>query len=630
MKNISLIYFFVFSIFSFGQIENAFKKVQEKTNAQGLKTLQERFLNEQKERDTRLFKHFLDNPIKQKKWVENEVTYEIYDVVNGIEQIVQTLNQKSANTSRTNKLYNGGGLGLNVEGQGMKAYVWDNGAVNSFHAEFPDSKTTNKDSNDIMFHATHVTGTIVASGINLEAKGMAFQATADCYDWHNDWVEVVAQILSPESLLVSNHSYARSPNPLPEWFFGAYSYLSSSLDEITNNSPFYLPVIAAGNSRHPGISNPAVINQVALKSGYDLIYGFQTAKNALTVGAVEEVSSYGFPEDVVMSNFSSWGPTDDGRIKPEIVTQGVGVFSTGSDFTNHYASASGTSMASPVIAGTALLLQQHYFNSHNQFMNASTLKGLMLHTTDEAGFYQGPDYEFGWGLVNAERAANLISEQNSQNSIINELNINNGEIKTILVKASGLQPLMASICWNDPASEPNEGLIDPTVLTLVNDLDIRITKNEITYYPWTLDPVNYWNAAVRNSDNFRDNFEKIEIDNPVMDGVYTIQITHKSNLVNNNQSFSLVVSGIKEVLKADIYEINDGFNIFPNPTSDIININYKDNSNYFITILNNLGQEVIKTDQNPEIVNLSSLKSGLYYIVLKNDIETFTKKIIKH
>jgi hypothetical protein len=64
-----------------------------------------------------------------------------------------------------------------------------------------------------------------------------------------------------------------------------------------------------------------------------------------------------------------------------------------------------------------LLLQQHHINLFQQPMLAATLKGLILHTADEAGFADGPDYQFGWGLINAEKAANVLTNIN-QSSII--------------------------------------------------------------------------------------------------------------------------------------------------------------------------------------------------------------------
>ena len=143
MKKYFLLTSIVFSFLGFAQYEEAFKKVREATNVEGLKDLQQRFSQEQKERDARLEKYFTENPTKQKRWEDREITFEIYDVVDGVEQIVRTANANSAITSRTNKLYNGGGLGLNVEGQGMTAFVWDAGNSLVSHNEFPDFKVLN-------------------------------------------------------------------------------------------------------------------------------------------------------------------------------------------------------------------------------------------------------------------------------------------------------------------------------------------------------------------------------------------------------------------------------------------------------------------------------------------------------
>ena len=104
---------------------------------------------------------------------------------------------------------------------------------------------------------------------------------------------------------------------------------------------------------------------------------------------------------VIIANFSSEGPTDDFRIKPDIAGNGVSVYSTYDNSNTAYNSISGTSMASPNIAGSLVLLQQHYNNLNNSFMKAATLKGLALHTADDAGF-SGPDAIFGWGLMDSK------------------------------------------------------------------------------------------------------------------------------------------------------------------------------------------------------------------------------------
>ena len=70
---------------------------------------------------------------------------------------------------------------------------------------------------------------------------------------------------------------------------------------------------------------------------------------------------------------------------------------------------SGTSMATPAITGSSMLLQQYYSQLHNTFMRSATLKGLLIHTADEAGPYPGPDYMYGWGLVDIAKAAAVIT-----------------------------------------------------------------------------------------------------------------------------------------------------------------------------------------------------------------------------
>lgn len=68
-------------------------------------------------------------------------------------------------------------------------------------------------------------------------------------------------------------------------------------------------------------------------------------------------------------------------------------------------------------SGGSYQLQQHYQNTHSSTrMRSATLKGLALHSADEAGSADGPDYIYGWGLMNAERAAELISLDSDKNN----------------------------------------------------------------------------------------------------------------------------------------------------------------------------------------------------------------------
>ncbi|MEM2141668.1 MAG: S8 family serine peptidase, partial [Candidatus Thorarchaeota archaeon] len=194
-------------------------------------------------------------------------------------------------------------------------------------------------------------------------------------------------------------------------------------------------------------------------------------------------NGYTRPADVVMSAFSSWGPTDDGRIKPDLVGNGVAVVSATNSANNAYASLQGTSMATPNVSGTLFLLQELY-GQQNQgnFMLAATLKALAIHTANEAGDTPGPDYRFGWGLLNAEQAGTVILNRDRTHAIREERLAQNGTF-TLDVIASGNGPLKATIAWTDP-----EGTVLPVIRAnlnnrsprLVNDLDLRIVVNMAT------------------------------------------------------------------------------------------------------------------------------------------------------
>ena len=242
------------------------------------------------------------------------------------------------------------------------------------------------------------------------------------------------------------------------------------------------------------------------------------------------------------------GPVDDGRIKPDLVGKGVAVTSSVATGDAGYGTWQGTSMSSPNVAGTLALMQQHYQNTHmNAPMLSATLKGLSIHTANEAGTSIGPDYSFGWGLLNAEAAAELITVDSYGKNVINEQVLNGGATYTRNIYSDGINPLKVTICWTDPAGTPVNPPTDPELLNnrtpmLVNDLDLKITDGGTTYYPWKLDPDNPSNSATNNSKNNVDNVEQVFIQSPIT-GTYTIQVNHDGTLTNGSQAFSIIVSG---------------------------------------------------------------------------------------
>ena len=454
-----------------------------------------------------------------------------------------TDNVAAARSTRANHLNTGGSLGLDLNGQGMTVREWDGGNVRASHNAFGGRLTVVDDaSTNTVFHATHVAGTLIAAPNPAAVKGMAWQANARTFNWDEDDAEAISEAL--DGMLISNHSYGvpitSNGTTLPAWFIGSYTSDAVVWDEIAYNAPYFLPVMSAGND---GTNEN---NDEPLSFGLDKLVSNKTAKNNLVVASCEDVAAAAdgtvIPGNVIISSFSSEGPTDDFRIKPDITGNGSNLTSTSNQSNTATGPQSGTSMASPNVAGTLVLVQQHYKNLSNTFMRASTLKGLACHTTDDAGEI-GPDPIFGWGLLNGKKAVETITN-NGLSTWISEENLNNGQTFTMDVNSPGGVPLIASITWTDVPGAANNGNMGANDITpaLVNDLDIRITKNGTTYYPWKLD-FDPNNPAIRTEDNAVDNVEQVKIDAPPA-GSYKITISHKGVLVNNSQKYSLVITGL--------------------------------------------------------------------------------------
>ncbi len=486
-----------------------------------------------------------------------------------------TNNIRSADTISTDEVWAGGSAGLSLNGSGVKIGEWDGGHARATHQEFAGGRLTFGDSGSVVNHSTHVAGTIIAAGVNPSAKGMSFGGRLVSYDWNSDTAEMAAA--AANGMLVSNHSYGSIAGwtMFEDWYwygdpnlsatedfkFGVYNNQARDWDQICFDHPYYLPVKSSGNDRGEGpaladqptgfyndgtgwVANDVVRDQDGGTTGYDSIPTAGVGKNIMTVGAVTAIDG-GWVDaaGVTMSSFSTWGPTDDGRIKPDIVADGVGLISTTSASDSSYGSSSGTSMSAPSVTGSLALLQQHYRDTHaGEYMRSATLKGLTLHTADEAGAANGPDYKFGWGLMNTRRAVEVISNDVGTPDGITENQLLNGNTFTYGVNALGFEPLKVTISWTDPAGIPGTIANDSPTPKLRNDLDLRITGPGGTAMPWILDPSNPDNPAT-TGDNFRDNVEQIVIPNPTPGASYTITVTHKGTLVNGGQAFAMILTG---------------------------------------------------------------------------------------
>jgi len=487
-----------------------------------------------------------------------------------------------------------------LNGTGISIGMWDGGSGRASHQEFSNgSRLRVMDGAAVIDHATHVAGTLAAAGVSTSARGMAAAALVDSYDWNEDKSEMTARAAAGPNeagmLFLSNHSYgfvsgwnrvygAGSPARAWEWWgdgtsasgyefdFGRYNNYARDSDALAHSAPYFLMFRSAGNE---GTDNPVNGDTVALSPGSTTVAsysaslhppgdgsyrgGFETigfdsvAKNVITVGSVTDAVRNGArdPSSAMLNDFSSRGPTDDGRIKPDLVANGDWVLSSLAGSNTAYGNSSGTSMSSPNAAGTAALLIQEYRRLFpGGVMRSSTLKGLLIHTADDLG-HPGPDYRFGWGLINGVAATNLIRDHAANPLKIRmaeELITSSNPARTHEFVWDGVSPIRVTLSWTDPAGTATN-TNDLRTPRLVNNLDLRVVGPDgAEHQPWTMPFVGNWTQAAMDlpatrGANQTDNLERVDIASPGAPGVYRGIVSYRGTLANNQQHYSLLVSG---------------------------------------------------------------------------------------
>tara|TARA_R110002033_G_scaffold86322_3_gene136453 strand:+ start:11175 stop:13187 length:2013 start_codon:yes stop_codon:yes gene_type:complete len=584
----------------------------------------------------------------------------IYDIIDGKPIYKSTDNLDAGRATKTNRLQPGGSLNLNLDGTGMTIGVWDGGPAQDTHPEFADasgssSRVTIIDAGTVdgdsgfSSHGTHVSGTIAAKGANANALGMAPNVNVKSYNWSDDESEMVLAVNSTVNpIIISNHSYGvpveQDEGTLDAWFMGAYTQDSYDIDNIAKNNPQYLIVASAGNSGSTSYTG-------GLFPGYDKLTTDKNAKNNLVVANASPSTSEqpifsGNYEltNVAINTSSSQGPTDDLRIKPDVAADGTQLFS--SIPTDAYASFSGTSMASPNTAGTLLLLQEYYFQLHGVYMNAATLKGLVCHTAIDDIAAIGPDPKFGWGFLNANASAEAILDETNGDAVISELNMAQGQTYTYTFSAQAGDKLIASLSWTDmPGDIVANGTLNNQTPRLVNDLDIRLTVDGTTYFPWKLDYSSSTGFSNSKGDNIVDNIEKIEIDAPST-GVYTLTVTHKGTLEGNaipifgpqTQDYSLIVTGNNLSLSSSENSFSNDLVVYPNPNNGVFTINFSSllnsDNDVSIDIYDTRGRVVYKniysnnSIQFNQTINLNGVEPGMYVVNISKGNSNTSQKIV--
>ena len=407
-----------------------------------------------------------------------------------------------------------------LDGSGVNVLVFDGGTARSTHQDF-GGRLTVYDASGMDDHPTHVAGTIGGSGAasggtyrgmapavqlisyGLEINGAGFLYTDPC-DVEQDYTGAVVT----HGAMISNNSIGTNVawNGYPCSWEGDYATTSILIDNMVRGSlgtPMRI-VWSNGNERGGNCG-----------SSYHTTAPPACAKNHITVGALNSNNDS-------MTSFSSWGPADDGRLKPDVCGPGCqssgdgGVTSCSSSSDTAYTTMCGTSMSGPTVAGIGALLLQDWMALYPgaELPRNSTLKVLLAHTAEDLG-NPGPDYQYGYGSVRAQDAVDLL-----RSGSVLEDEVSSGESKEVYIAVpAGLSGLKATLAWDDYPGTAN------TIPELVNDLDITATAPDgsTIHFPWTLDPDNPASGAVRTAPDRLNNIEQIVVDAPAA-GRWTITV----------------------------------------------------------------------------------------------------------
>lgn len=428
----------------------------------------------------------------------------------------------------------------NLNGAGVRVLVYDAGLMSSNHPDLQGRIVNSGDTSGVINHATHVGGTVGGSGAasNGTFRGMApgVEFVTYGFQWNDangiflyanpgdielDYGNAI-QMFSAD---ISNNSIGTNTcwNNFPCNITGNYGVTDQLIDSIVTGffgAPFRV-VWANGNERDcpfcPGEHTP---------QGYHSTAPPACAKNHLTVGAVHSNND-------AMTSFSSWGPCDDGRMKPDVVAPGCqsnmdGGVTSCSSF-GGYDSLCGTSMAAPTACGLGAILLQDFraqYPDRPDFRN-STLRVLLAHSASDWGPV-GPDYQSGFGSIRIQPAVEFLRSGNFLQAEVGQ----DEEYSVLVIVNPGDPAFKVTLAWDDPPAAPL------VANALINDLDLVVLNPAgEQVFPWTLDPMQPGNPAVRTQPDRRNNIEQVFMADPTP-GVWRVFV-RGFNVPQGPQTFSI-------------------------------------------------------------------------------------------
>ncbi|MEW6448484.1 MAG: S8 family serine peptidase [Bacillota bacterium] len=236
----------------------------------------------------------------------------------------------------------------------------------------------------------------------------------------------------------------------------SYSAAASQIDRFCYYYPDFLPVFGAGNS---GPKPKTLTNEA-------------NSKNALVVGATQNPRPlFGYTDSRKVASLSSSGPTEDGRLKPDLVAPGAGVIAPSSRMASLptgqglYRQLEGTSMAAAVTGGAVVLLREYLQKREGlNSPQAPLLKALLINGARPLK----PVQASGFGLL--DLCGTLLAlKEHTFSYVFDEVGLKENEREVFSVTVSDRSmPLKVTLCWADPPALPG------TAPALVNDLDLVV------------------------------------------------------------------------------------------------------------------------------------------------------------